>query len=41
MVKEIPSLRAKLELHVLPDIEALEERKIDIAESRTMDRISP
>ena len=41
MVKEIPSLRTKLELQVLPDREALEERKVDIAESWTVDGISP
>ena len=31
MVEKIPSFRAKLELQVLPDIEALEEREVDIA----------
>ncbi len=41
MVEEIPCLGTELELQVLPDVEAFEQREVDIAESGAMDRISP
>jgi hypothetical protein len=40
MVEEIPSLRAKLEFQILPDIEALEEREVDVAISGTVDGVA-
>ena len=41
MVEEVSGFCAELELQVLPDVEILEDRKVDIAVSRTMDGISP
>jgi hypothetical protein len=41
MVKEVSSLCAELKFQIVPDIETLEEGKVDIAESGTMDGISP
>ena len=41
VVEEVSGFCAELELQVLPDVEILEDRKVDIAVSRTMDGISP
>jgi hypothetical protein len=40
MVKEVSSLRAELEFQIVPDVKALEEGEVDVAESGTMDGIS-
>jgi hypothetical protein len=41
MVKEVSSFCAELKFKIVPDIEALEEGEVDIAESWTVDGISP
>jgi hypothetical protein len=40
MVEEISCLCAELKFKIVPDVEALEEGKVDIAESRTVDGIT-
>src|SRR6185369_4562691 len=41
MVKDVAGIRAKLELHILPDRERLAEGEVDVAESWTVQAVPP